>query len=283
MKKIVPRKKKFKLYNVVVHPVGKQSKTTYIDIFRKISEQAKSYETAKGKHTKIHAFSNVYNGELYQCNLVNFAVADDNEQWYNQDSDELIPAEQAPNIGTAAKEWILYLFPENHRIAVEMKPGISWAQIESFLLKGFADACATLFLDEVKLTQETTQEGIEQIFSLETVDSIEIEVSYSNNDTNDITTQILDDDLKKSNVGTLKTKITSSKGSPMTIDENSGYVSSLIKLSQHNGKVKARGNIGMAKKSFNTYDYPIIVELSVIDEKDLLTQLIDKLRSIFKV
>jgi hypothetical protein len=257
------------LYNVVAHPVEKQAITTYIDIFKKISEQAKSYETAKGKHTKIHAFSNVLNGKLYQCNLVNFAVADDNEQWYNQESDEFIPSEQAPNIGTAAKEWILYLFPENHRIAVEMKHGISWAQIESFLRQGFADACATLYIDEVKLTQETTQEGIEQIFSLETVDSIEIEVSYSNNDTNDITTQLLDDDLKKSNVGNLKTKISSSKGSPMTFDKKSGYVSSLIKLSQHNGKVKARGNIGMVKKTFNTNDYPMIVELSASDEKDI--------------
>lgn len=171
--------------------------------------------------------------------------------------------------------------PEKHRMAIVGKSGISWSQIEKYFNKAFEDAISVLGYDEVALTQETSQEGIDEIFKFETIDSLEIEVSYSNNDTNDITATAIDAEFKSSNVSKITTKAIGSKGKPFTLKDDNSYMAALVKLSKHNGNVKADGHVGRERKKVNTKSYPMVKTLKKVTSQNVSQKIKEALLSLF--
>lgn len=271
-----PKQIRLRFYNVVIHPASKHQPQSYIDLYEKVFKQSKTYETGGGKRTKMRSFSK--GAEMIQGTLINYTTLD-NDNWYNESSDEVVTHETEPNIYPNAKEWDFYFYPEKHRMAVVIKQGISWSQIENYFSKAFADASEVLCYDEVKLTQETSQEGIDEIFALDTIESLEVEISYSNNDINDITAAAIDEEFKKSNVSTIKTKVTGVKGNPLTLDEDK-YLGSLVKLSKHNGYAKATGKSDHRVKKVNTKDYPKVSTLKHVTLNNILPLIKDAILSI---
>lgn len=179
-----------RFYNVVIHPSDKHEPKYYVDLFDVIHEQGKSYYTSNDKKTKLRVYSKLNN--LIQCTLINYTKLDDNDDWYDEARDKVVKHETDPNIYPHAKEWDIFFLPEKHRMAVVGKKGISWSQIEKYFNNAFEDAISVLGYDEVVLNKETSQEAIDQVFSYDNISSLEIEVSYSNNDTNDITAAAID-------------------------------------------------------------------------------------------
>lgn len=135
--------------------------------------------------------------------------------------------------------------------------------------------------DEVVLNQETSQEGIEQVFSFDSIDSLEIEVSYSNNDTNDITTAAIDAEFKNNNVSKIKTKAIGSKKKPFTLKNDNSYMAGLVKLAKHNGYVKADGHVGRSRKKINTKSYPMVKQLKSVTSMNIAQKVKDVLLSLF--
>ena len=116
---------------------------------------------------------------------------------------------------------------------------------------------------------------------LDTIDSIEIEVSYSNNDTNDITAKLIDNQFKDSNISTIKTKAVGTKGKPITLNNKNDYIPSLVTLSKHNGYTKAKGKVGNQSKVINTKDYPKVEILKKVHPQNMLQAIIGRVMSIF--
>lgn len=271
-----PKQIRLRFYNVVIHPASKHQPQFYIDLYEKVFRQSRTYDTGGGKRTKMRSLSK--GAEIIQGTLINYTTLD-NDNWYNESSDEVVTHETEPNIYPNAKEWDYFFYPKKHRMAVVIKKGISWSQIENYFCKAFADASEALCYDEVKLTQETSQEGIDEIFALDTIDSLEIEISYSNNDINDITAAAIDEEFKNSNVSTIKTKVTGVKGNPLTLIEDK-YLGSLVKLSKHNGYAKATGKSGHRIKKVNTKDYPKVSTLKHVTLNNILPLIKDAILSI---
>lgn len=245
-----------RFYNVVIHPSEKHEPLYYVNLFDVIYEQGKSYYTSNDKKTKLRIYSK--GNDLILCTLINYTKMDDNDDWYDESTDQVVKHEIEPNIFPHAKEWNVYFMPKKHRMAVVSQSGISWSQIERYFNNAFKDAVSVLGYDEVVLTQETSQEGIDEIFSFDTINSLEIEVSYSNNDTNDITMMAIDTQLKSSNVSKIMTKVSGSKEKPFTLKNDDSYMAALVKLSKHNGNVKADGHVGRNRKRVNTKCYPMV-------------------------
>lgn len=267
---------RLRFYNVVIHPASKHEPQFYIDLYEKVFKQTRTYDIGNGKRTKMRSFSK--SAEMIHGTLINYTTLD-NDNWYNESSDEVVTHETEPNIYPNAKEWDFFFYPEKHRMAVVIKQGVSWSQFENYFNKAFADACDALGYDEVKLTQETSQEGIDEIFALESIESLEVEISYSNNDINDITAAAIDDEFKNSNVSTIKTKVTGVKGNPLTLIADK-YLGALVKLSKHNGYAKATGKVGHRVKKVNTRDYPKVSTLKQVTSNNLLQSIRDAIISI---
>lgn len=268
-----------RFYNVVIHPSDKHEPQYYVNLFDVIHKQGKSYYTSNDKKTKLRVYSKV--NDLIQCTLINYTKLDDNDDWYDEVQDKLVKHETDPNIYPHAKEWDIYFLPEKHRMAVVSKSGISWSQIEKYFNKAFEDASSVLGYDEVVLNQETSQEGIDQVFSFDDIDTLEIEVSYSNNDTNDITAAAIDAQFKSSNVGKIKTKASGSKGKPFILKNDDSYMAGLVKLAKHNGSVKADGHVGKKRKKINTKSYPMVQVLKKVTSTSIGQRAKDLLLSLF--
>ena len=267
-----------RFYNVVIHPSDKHEPRFYVNLFDKIHEQGKVYNTGNDKKTKLRIYSKA--NEVIQCTLINYTTLGD-DNWYDETEDKLVKHEIEPNIYPHAKEWDIYFLPAKHRMAIVAKRGLSWGQIESYFTKAFEDAGSVLGYDEVKLTQETSQEGIDEIFKLESIDSIEIEVSYSNNDINDLTEAAIDSEFKRNNVSSIKTKATGTKGKPLTLHNDDSYMAALVKLSRHNGYAKAIGKIGRKQRKVNTRDYPMVSTLKKVTSNNIFQKVKDALSSLF--
>lgn len=272
------RQLKLRFFNIVIHPSDKHKEQCYIDLFDKIFEQGKTYETGGDRRTKIRTYSKTKNTICFT--LVNYVTLEENG-WYDEKQDNMIEYKVDPNVHPNCKEWNLYFIPSKHRLAVEVKKGVSWAQLRQYMSKTLQDAGDALGYDEVRFTQETSKECIDEIFALDSINTLEIEVSYSNNDTNDITAQLIDDEFKKSNVSTIKAKAVSSKGNPIILAKDKGVLPSLVKLTQHNGHAKAIGKMGDRPKTINTNDYPMERKLTKVKTGNLLDKVFQAVSSIF--
>lgn len=268
-----------RFYNVVIHPSDKHEPKYYVDLFDVIHEQGKSYYTSNDKKTKLRVYSKL--NDLIQCTLINYTKLDDNDDWYDEARDKVVKHETDPNIYPHAKEWDIFFLPEKHRMAVVGKKGISWSQIEKYFNNAFEDAISVLGYDEVVLNQETSQEAIDQVFSYDNISSLEIEVSYSNNDTNDITAAAIDAEFKSNNVGKIKTKATGTKGKPFTLKKDESYIASLVKLAKHNGYVKADGHVGKNRKKINTRNYPMVKRIKSVTTINIGQKVKEVLLSLF--
>ena len=273
-----PKDVKLRFYNVVIHPSDKHNPEYYVALFDKIHQQGRTYDTGGEKRTKMRTYEKTESWISFT--LINYTTLDVKD-WYDELSDKLVEHEVEPNIYPNGKEWDLVFIPEKHRLAVIVKRGLSYSELVNYLKKAFKDASEALGYDEVKLTQETSQEGIDEIFALDTIDSIEIEVSYSNNDTNDITASLIDNQFKGSNISSIKTKAVGTKGKPITINDKNDFIPSLVKLSKHNGYTKAKGKVGNKPKVVNTNNYPKVEVLKKVQSQNLWQAIKGCVMSIF--
>ena len=277
-KKEKPKDVRLRFYNVVIHPSDKHKPEYYVDLFDKIHQQGRTYDTGREKKTKMRTY--VKANDWISFTLINYTTLD-GKDWYDEVSDRIVEHEVEPNIHPNGKEWDLVFVPQKHRLAVVAKRGVSWPELSCYLNKAFCDAAEALGYDEVKLTQETSQEGIDEIFSLDSIDSIEIEVSYSNNDTNDITAALIDNQFKGSNISSIKTKAVGAKGKPITLNNKNDYIPSLVTLSKHNGYTKAKGKEGNQQKVVNTKNYPMVELIKKVMPQNMLQAIIGRVMSIF--
>ena len=143
-----------------------------------------------------------------------------------------------PSLNPNAKEWDFYFDTEHHRIAVISKRGVSFPQIYNYFTKAFAKASEIMPFDDITVNSITSNEGIELIFALEEIESLTVEVSYSNNDNNEDWEAAIDNQLQEMRAGRIKTTFKAPKKGRMALKSDS-FLGGMIKLSKNNGSAKA--------------------------------------------
>lgn len=254
-------------YNVVLQPATFHDTDYYKKLMRQVFQNERAIVTATDKATKMRGLDE--SNDMMIGHLVNYSILS-SKNWYDDNADTIIEHDTDPNLYPNAREWEFYFMPETHRMAVVVKKGLSWGQFETYLNKAFKVACESLGYDDAVLNRITSTNGIEAIYSLDTISSLDIEVCYSNNDNNDEYTEAIDDEFKSSNVSRMKAKVIGTSHHPIQLKkEGNSLLNSLLILSKNNGFAKAKGKIGKKAKTINTRDYPVVTKLTKVTDSNM--------------
>lgn len=265
-------------YNVVIQPAKFHQPSKYIDLFKKVFSHGKAIVTGTDKITKMRSLN--VSDDLLIGQLINASTLS-TKNWYNLQDDKVVEHASDPNLYPNAREWEFYFMPSCHKMAVVVKRGIAWGQFEKYFDKAFEGACTVLGYDMVCMNRCTDSQGLEEIFALDSISSIEIEVSYSNNDNNDAFTKAIDDEFKESNVSLIKTKAIGTSNNPIKLKkEGKSYLSSLVNLSKNNGYTKAKGKVGRKVKSVNTRDFPKVDILKKLSFNNMVSSIKNAIESL---
>ena len=265
-------------YNLVIQPVKYHKSEYYVELLKKVFAQGHSVVTGTDKLTKMRSLN--ITKEVITGQLLNVTTLG-SDNWYDAKTDTVGEHPTDPNMYPNAREWDFYFLPENHRMAVIVKKGLSWSQFEKYFEKAFERACPVLGYDKVVMNRVTDVQGIEEIFKLDTISSLEIEVSYSNNDNNDAFTAAIDNEFKETNVSVIKTKAEGTKEHPISLKrEGDSYLTSLVNLSRNNGFTKARGKEGRHVKTVNTRNFPKVNMLRKLTNNTVVKSIIESIKNI---
>lgn len=265
-------------YNVVIQPTEFHQKENYVELMKRAFRCGISVVTGSDKVTKMRALDII--GDIMHGQLINYSTLS-TKNWYDDNADKVVEHDMEPNLYPNAREWDFYFMPEKHRMAVVIKRGISWPQFEKFFAKIFEQVSEGLRFDSVQFNRVTTSQGLEEIFNLDSINSLEIEVSYSNNDNNDAYTKAIDDEFKDTNVALLKAKAVGTKEHPIKLKkEGNSVLNSLLSLTRNNGFAKAKGRVGKTLKTVNTRNFPQISKLVKVSEYSLYSRVKDAINAI---
>ena len=264
-------------YNVVIQPADYHHPDYYKKLIQKVFQAGNVIVTATDKVTKMRGLDET-NGVLIG-HLVNYSILS-SKNWYDNNADTIIEHDTEPDLYPYAREWEFYFIPETHRMAVVVKKDLAWGQFEEFMNKAFKSACESMGFDDVMFNRITSTNGIEAIYSLDTITSLDIEVSYSNNDNNDEYTEAIDDEFKSSNVSRMKAKVFGTSQHPIQLKrEGNSVLNSLLVLSKNNGFAKAKGKIGKETMTINTRDFPVVTKLV----KVTISTMVERIRESFNL
>lgn len=282
--RIMERKETFALslryYNIVIQPADCHQTENYVRLIEKVFRDGHAMVTGSDKVTKMRSLDTI--NDIMHGQLINYSILS-TKNWYDDNTDRVVEHDTEPNLFPNAREWDFYFLPEKHRMAVVVKRGISWPQFEKYFEKVFEQVRKGLGFDAVMFNRVTTSQGLEEIFKLDTISSLEIEVSYSNNDNNDAFTTAIDDEFKESNVSLLKAKAVGTKEHPIKLKkEGRSVLNSLLNLTKNNGFAKARGKIGKMAKSINTRDFPRISKLVKVNANSIYSRIKDSINEIIE-
>jgi hypothetical protein len=163
------------------------------------------------------------------------------------------PANKNPN----PKELSYVFVPACHRFFIEKSTNVSLNAVANYLkeaIKEFITADEFFYVD-IELSKGVYKE----IFTANSVEWIEVGISYTNDGTGSAAAEIVDKQFKSAKIGNalMKFKADASK----SIDLTEQFVSGVVELSRTNGFVKARIK-NKRYKTINTKDHPEEVIIS---------------------
>lgn len=210
-----------------------------------------------------------------------FTVIEEKE-WIDLSKREVVEFEIPRDLFPNLVETDFIVVPEAHRIVVFSTPKIS----PNLIVKFFKLALESVKgeTEEVIVTLEQSQDVFDEIFDAEIVKSLEISISYTNDDITKDAEKWMDRQLKEAGLNNLSMKATpDSKGK---INVNTQLISGALKLAKSNGNATA--NIvtkSGKKKKIITRQHPRFEEVkaNVNDEISILAAVVDFIRRVFRL
>ena len=252
------RKKSFNIsiFNIKISPKETDEDFTelYADLIRKLHSDNLAINTRGEKWMEMRTQFSYENDKVLYGKLTYYTMLD-GKDWYNRRLKTIQAVELDEDLYPNAKEIEYYFIPEAHRFCfINKTNGIAMSQIEFFL----QEALPKIVPDgkTVFVTQELTSDIIERIITAPKLFRLEIGLTYSNNDLSEEFEELLDNDLRDSQVQNLNLKATSFKSETIQI-ENSKVLKAALKLSQSNGYAEATiQNENGKNENVATIDYP---------------------------
>ncbi len=193
--------------------------------------------------------------------LVRFTMIEGNS-WYDRGkkdySDVEIPDGMYPN----AMEIDYVFIPSIHRF-IFRKGLISVGVVEKFIQTAFTQSAENNQI--VVATFEKSKGELDKILNAKHILSLDIEVSYTNDDIGDEAQEIMDKMLKDAGIGLLNSQLRADANGK--IDNKSKYVRGLLELSKDNGFATASIVNNLDKKEkIETQNHPEITSIEIEDE-----------------
>ena len=89
----------------------------------------------------------------------------------------------------------------------------------------------------------------------------------------------IDDQLKETGAGRMKTTVKAPKNGKMNLKDNS-FLGGMVKLSQNNGSAKAEGKKAGKVTKVNTDNYPKEVKMTKVTEANIFTKIKAAIQSV---
>jgi hypothetical protein len=247
---------KISMFNIKISPKESDENFTelYADLIKRLHIENIAVNTRGDKWMEMRTQFSYENNKILYGKLIYYTILEGTE-WYNKRDKTIQTVELDEALYPNAKEIEYFFIPEAHRFCfISKASGIAMSQIERFL----AEALPRL-VDENKIVlinQELTTDIIDRIINAQKLFRLEVGISYSNNDLSEEFEELLDNDLRESQIQSLNMTAKSFKAD--TIDlANSKILKAALKLSQSNGYAEATiQNDGGKNEIISTIEYP---------------------------
>lgn len=245
--------KDVRFLNVVLYPEKRQSIQRYIELFAEIFDTKIAVNTYAEKITQMESLD--LDEGVYFGKLVNFTDLK-GKKWFDKDANAVENFEFNLNKFPNAKEKEFYFFPSIHRIAILGKDSPSLSQMQKFFQQAFAKVVDSKYDEAVEVNIITDSVVLDKIYASPKLVSLEVHVSYSNNDLNEDYQALIDDQLKEQDVRNFKSTVSGTSNTPLKIKKKS-FLGGLLGLTQNNGYAIAKGDFDGVYQTVSTRDYPL--------------------------
>lgn len=273
------KEKEFKFFILNLPIVGNKSDNVelYSNFFEYIFSRKKAIELSKDKAAIIRTMNKSDDGKykIYWGYITSFTKV--GSTWlnlYKMDKEEF----QIPqNLFANPRESYYFYLPKFHRIVImKSGDGISLGNAEKYFLKLQNEINKKY---DFNVHHEISSDALEIIYKADVVKSIVIDFSYSNADIGDEAFDFVDEEMKNSNINSLK--ITARSNTPEGIDiSESKIISGSMELSKSYGNAQAVIVNAGKRRTIKTQDYPFImsVHANIADFGAFYHKVYDKLK-----
>lgn len=280
MKRLSKIALEYYILNITVLPPAQDQNQYYSNLMTRLFSSRNGIRVGKDFVFRITQLDSIDNGMAFYGVISKYISLEDIE-WVD-DAEETIDYNHPDNVKGRKATYEFVFDPSMHkmvfvkkgRIDQEMKrKGAPLKSIVNVLKIGL-----DLVLDsegkraEVNIVQ--SEQIFEEIFS-SPVKSLDLTVSYSNPGLGSDHEKVMDDYLRKANVG--KARVNLQPDATGEIDTDEVFTKGLIDLARENGKVKARIQTEDGIKIINTEDHPEIGIAQIDKTGNLKANFIDKI------
>jgi len=264
--------------------IGEPIPEDYSGFFERIFKEKVSAKARGNQRMLIRTLwtKKLDNVEVKFGQISKFVVLDTN-QWLNIQSLEVVEFEIPKNVFPNLKDLDFWFFPQFHRLVIDARSTakIKIGDIEFFLKQTLNSICGEN--NEVVVTVEQDINGFEQIFAAKEVHSLEINVTYSNNDQAETWKQFMDQKFRETNTSSAHLDFKAPKGQSLQVDQP--LILGSLALAQSNGDAIAKvvDQDGIGRKIITRLFPKRIFEKFKESEKDgeLMTLLHRRLSGLF--
>lgn len=254
---------KFYLLNLNLNSLDRKGKDVLPDFFL-LSKKDRKKIPVRGSDTlyiRVAFESIIENESIVYGRFSKFIDIDGKSSKDIETAEELnivIPSNAAFDL----KEVNFILYPEKHRLAVEKSPSISINYIVKYIETVFNS-----FLKDgeyLTVTLKQDEDSFERIYEAELIKSLEIKVSYTNDDINKDVANWFDDQLKEGAIREMLIKAVPDKNG--NINPEVDIIKGAMELSKENGYTIAKiKNKGKRSITINTKKHPEENLVSIVD------------------
>ncbi|HET6993783.1 MAG TPA: DUF4747 family protein [Chitinophagaceae bacterium] len=275
-----PKIKHYKFYgfNTTLQSEQRKGDQAYLELVQNISKQgvlvpigAERVVMLRNQFKAEYLFNNKVHQILYG-KIVRFTVIDP-KHWYNTQKRDFENHELPAGIFPNGYETDYVFFPSIHRFFVKVDAKITPNIVELFLSEAFEQV---IYQNEeifVNLMQSTDE--INQIINSPRISSLNVSVSYTNEDIGPEYKDFVDGLLKEAQAGHLDANFKPDQHGKLA--NNSKLIRGLLELVKDNGEAQATAEINGKKKVITTKDYPEKVDIPSESEESVKIKLLEKM------
>lgn len=231
------------------------------DVIGKISpEKAMMLRTQFNQEVKI---KNSQERLLYG-KLVKFTLLEGSE-WFNRREKGVGPYDAPKDIYPNAFETDYIFIPETHRFFVKKSDKLSVSAVKTFLENSLKQLVSS---DENVLVYiMQSKDVIDRIIESESIKSLDIDLSYTNDDIGDLAQELMDDLLKEGFIGSASFKLRPNEKDELNSEAK--MVRGLLEVAKDNGTVTARIVEEGKKQTIKTKDHPEVIPVPQTENNEL--------------
>lgn len=272
---------KFIVFNVKLRSNERSGPQAYVELFRTLFAN-KIVGTPKRGNSMIlrTQFSTEIDGNVILYGKISRFTTLDTIDWLDLNNLERSQFELPPNLFPNLKETDYYFIPQTHRFCIRLQSGItSVFQVEEFLQNALARSRTET--EQIEVTVYQSSDMIERILNAPKLKRLEVQISYTNNDLNSRSAEVVDRILRNMNASRFDAKITSDHNEELNLENE--FLKGAVELSQSNGKsIATIINDQDQTEKIITRDHPEVIQVTAIGEDNLMLELTRRIMSIFR-